>query len=185
MEQVTLLKDAGDILHRGDVLAIRYSHYARGWATQAIIDYQTRQGAVYPLNEISHVLVCSGGRDWLGYSMDPPRGAEINVRETYHDCQLWVLRYEKWRDDEQRYRFVDRAAYLANARYSFDGLARLATHIFPKFGGRFCSEQVELAAEQCGVEHGDGFIFDAAADSTPSEIAASPFLRHVATVWMP
>jgi len=185
LPRVITVKDAGDILHRGDVLGIRYDAHNRNWVTDAIIKYQTQRGAPYPQSEVSHVLVCSSGKHWRGYSMQPPRGAELSVRDTYHNAQLWVMRYSGWRDDEQRYSFVDHAAYIANDRYSVDGILRLATHIFPKFGGRFCSEQVELAAEQVGVNNGLGFIANRAADCTPAELACSPLLRVVAIVWLP
>lgn len=186
-QKITAYKDAGDCLHRGDIIGVRYDHYARTTVNNIIIGYQRNTELLpYPMCEISHVIVVSGGAAWEGYEMQPPHGSKVDIR-SYERCQLWVMRYDGWRDDEQRYSFVDRAAYLANVRYSWSGCIHLATSIFPQLpGGRFCSEQTEQAAEDAGVNGCRGFVTDYPAERcSPARICTSPFLHVSACIWMP
>lgn len=182
-DNVIQLADAGDCLHRGDIIGVRPDFYNRSFIQRQIISYQQKHGAPHPECELTHVCVVSSAKNWKAYSMQPPRGEEVDLKK-YLNAQLWVLRYEDWRDDEQRYDFVERAAFIANSPYSVSGIMRLVTHVWPANpAAHFCSQQVQEASQYVGVRGGAGFSVDPAADCTPSDIALASDLRLVAVIW--
>lgn len=176
---------AADILHKGDIIGCRYDHDNRSWVQRTIINYQKANEKIeYPACEVSHVAVVSGGKAWTAWEMAPPNGRHVELLKAYSRLQFWVMRYDGWHDDQQRYLFVERAANLATHRYSWTGCIHLATNFFPQLpGGEFCSEQVEDSAEFSGVDKGRGFVLSEPEKTSPARIITSPLLKLIAIVY--
>jgi len=190
------IAEAGDILHRGDLIFVTWDVGARGWAQRLIVDWQTNHILLdRPYCDIQHVMVIThpaGGRysgvaqEWKGWSMQPWRGREIDIKidPDYRQCQLRIMRYTGWRDDAQRYEYCDRVIAECHHHYSFTGCIKVALGLFPQLpGGRFCSESAEAPAEAMGLNGGIGFVKQASNRVSPGQLAASPYLTHIATVY--
>jgi hypothetical protein len=195
LPDVIQMADAGDCLHRGDLVFWRPDVGNRGWQQKLIIDFQrNREMLEYPLCEVSHVLTITapeGGNvpgaaaAWQGWEMVPWRGRAVDVRKDYHGGQLIVMRYEGWEDDAARYEYCTRVIAECQHWYSFTGNIHVALGLFPQLpGGRFCSQAAESPAEALGVDGGEGFVLNYPASRvSPGRLASSPLLRIVAVVY--
>jgi hypothetical protein len=185
-------KDAGDILHRGDIIGVRYDPDNRSWVNKLIINFQRdRELMPMPICEVSHVAVVGGSgaagsaQAWDGWEVTAPGGGrDVNFLRDYERCQFLILRYEKWESDAMRYVFCDFAKQFSkNVRYSWTGCLHVVG-LFPQIpGGRFCSEMVEEAAEAANVEGKRGFVDLKPNKISPARLCDSPALRLVATVY--
>lgn len=169
-----------DVLHRGDIIGVKWNK--PGWISRSIMKHQREvEGLPDELAEISHVLIVTNPKRFIGYEEWPPRGGRVDILQKYRDCTLKVYRYQfdnESQEDRLKLTFdiVDEIVSRTRLRYNYVGVGMFVIGASSKAENTFfCSQVISRGFREYGF-----ILIKNLPDEkiSPGRLCGSQELRH-------
>lgn len=176
-----------DILCRGDIVGVVWDDPS--FISRSISKYQVEVEGLPPeFSEISHVLIVTNPKKFIGYEEWPPRGGRVEIMKKYRGCKLKVYRYQFAKEDQEArlkltYDIVDDIVSNTRFRYNYVGVGLFLFGASSQAENTFfCSQVISKGFRDYGFE-----LIKNLPDAkcSPGRLCGSQKLHHVADIIVP